>query len=194
MKSHDLILIRKGSFNETIDPKTFHVQYKQIVSPTCGYIVSVKTFDERHWQQREGILKRRSCQKTLLEIHPCNSFSSTYKPTKASICRIEGEKKQLTLKLTATKITSENGMVGEYVLVSFFGGLFLCQFPGVDTRPLVAVSPAFEVMTGSWGGVELVGKKWIGLGWFAVLSLVWWYKWTKHQLDDCSSWRKTHMR
>ena len=92
MKSHDLILIRKGSFNETIDPKTFHVQYKQIVSPTCGYIVSVKTFDERHWQQREGILKRRSCQKTLLEIHPCNSFSSTYKPTKASICRIEGEK------------------------------------------------------------------------------------------------------
>lgn len=57
-KSHDLILIWKGSFNETIDPKILHVQYKQYVSPTCGYIVTVKTFDERHWQQREGILRR----------------------------------------------------------------------------------------------------------------------------------------
>jgi len=95
MKSHDLFLIGKGSFNETIDPKIFHVQYKQSVSPTCGYIVSVKTFDERHWQPREGILKRRSCQKTLLEIHPFKLFLFNLQTTNTSkYLYYEGKKRK----------------------------------------------------------------------------------------------------
>ena len=41
----------------------------------------------------------------------------------------------------------------------------MSEFQGVDTRPLVAVSPAFEAMTGSWGG--------IGLGKMDRLGMIW---------------------
>ena len=42
----------------------------------------------------------------------------------------------------------------------------MSEFQGVDTRPLVAVSPAFEAMTGSWGGIGLGknGSTWDDLG------------------------------
>ena len=169
-KSHDLILIWKGSFNETIDPKILHVQYKQYVSPTCGYIVTVKTFDERHWQQREGILKRRSYQKTLLEIHPFKLFLFNLQtPTKASIC-IEGNNQKTTHPetLTATFLHLNNGMVGIRSRFLFWGRFFLVsEFPEVDMAsgpwlPCHLPLKPWQV----WGGIGLGnnGSTWDDLG------------------------------
>ena len=76
-------MIRKGPFlwNDWSNDMTFTVYINNFPG---DYIVFVyiyaiyKAFDDKYWKQREGILKRRSCQKTPVEIH---GFVLSFQPT-----------------------------------------------------------------------------------------------------------------
>lgn len=99
---------------------------------------------------REDPVRRRYWKFThlILSLQPTNTNTSKY--------LYRRKKKQLTLKPETNSnkfLHLNNGMVG----IPF-------SFPGVGglgLRPLVAVSPAFEAMTGV--GWNWFGKKWIDL-------------------------------